>query len=443
MDPRTSFEESAAAMADLRAFNVEAFSLLGIAVLVTALRSYVRISAVGFRNLWADDYLVVLAAGIYAIETGLAYSVGNIAKGLANNSMTDEQRASLHPDDREYQLRVMGSKIQLVLWATYSSLLWVLKAAICTFYYRLTKDLDGYRTRVTIGFALIIISFVTIQLNLLLSCRPFVHWWQIYPDPGAFCHAAISPGLIWTCLAFNIITDFYLIMIPMPMLWKAAMPWPQKVGLISLFSCGLFVTMAAILRVVLVVSNTINGPQLAASWAVRETFVAIMTTNIPMLFPTFKQWVVPIVDRASSSLSPWGTPQSTISDSRFSGAISIDTWRRKNRRSSRLASNGPMSHHANESEVRIVEGAGLSYIMLDSSTTKPDISKPTRSATLSVHHHIDTSAQADTDHGNARLSTRSRTSTISWSESPIHSPSTEGTEFLLDRVYQDGYSRNV
>lgn len=36
----------------------------------------------------------------------------------------------------------------------------------------------------------------------------------------------------------------------MPMLWKAAMPWPQKVGLITLFSCGLFVTMAAILRVV-------------------------------------------------------------------------------------------------------------------------------------------------------------------------------------------------
>lgn len=55
-------QEAAAAMASLRAFNIEAFTLLALALLVTALRSYVRISTVGLRNLWADDYLVLLAA---------------------------------------------------------------------------------------------------------------------------------------------------------------------------------------------------------------------------------------------------------------------------------------------------------------------------------------------------------------------------------------------
>jgi hypothetical protein len=55
-------EKAAAAMAALRAFNIEAFTLLALALLVTALRSYVRISTVGLRNLWADDYLVLLAA---------------------------------------------------------------------------------------------------------------------------------------------------------------------------------------------------------------------------------------------------------------------------------------------------------------------------------------------------------------------------------------------
>jgi hypothetical protein len=52
----------AAAMAAMRAFNVEAFTLLGIALAFTAIRSYARISSVGFRHLWADDYLVVFAA---------------------------------------------------------------------------------------------------------------------------------------------------------------------------------------------------------------------------------------------------------------------------------------------------------------------------------------------------------------------------------------------
>ena len=63
MDPQTSIE-SAATMTNinLKAFNIEAFTLLGIALLVTVLRSCVRIRTVGCRSLWADDYLVILAA---------------------------------------------------------------------------------------------------------------------------------------------------------------------------------------------------------------------------------------------------------------------------------------------------------------------------------------------------------------------------------------------
>ncbi|KAH7192667.1 uncharacterized protein B0J16DRAFT_394641 [Fusarium flagelliforme] len=431
MEPQTSLAGIDGEMADLKVFNIEAFTLLGIAMLVTALRCGVRISTVGLGNLWADDYLVILAAGIYAVETGLAYSVGNVAFGLANNSITDEQRASLHPDDREYQIRVLGSKIQLALWATYSSLLWILKASMCTFYYRLTKDLEGYRIRVMIGFGLIISSFVIVQMNLLLSCRPFYHWWQISPDPGAFCHAAISPSLIWTGLSFNLITDFYLIMIPMPMLWKAAMPWPQKAGLITLFSCGLFVTMAAILRVVLLVSDPFNGPQLAASWAVRETFVAIMTTNIPMLFPSFKRWAVPIVERAGSSLSN-RSPLSTITDTRFSGAFSLDAWKRRTRSTFRLSASSPISAGIRKSQITV----GFPYDMYDSPITRPELSKSgvdIRITPLSCHPV----------RAKQRMSTTSETSTVSWTETLVNSPQSEGTEPILSPIHKDGYSNNV
>lgn len=62
MEPRTSLAGNAGEMMDLKAFNIEAFTLLGIAMLVTVLRCGVRISSVGCKNLWADDYLVILAA---------------------------------------------------------------------------------------------------------------------------------------------------------------------------------------------------------------------------------------------------------------------------------------------------------------------------------------------------------------------------------------------
>lgn len=44
------------------AFTREAFSLLGVGLLVIGLRMYVRISSGGFKRLHPDDYLMVLAA---------------------------------------------------------------------------------------------------------------------------------------------------------------------------------------------------------------------------------------------------------------------------------------------------------------------------------------------------------------------------------------------
>lgn len=66
MSPEEAAAKMKAAMAALHAFNVEAFTLLGIGTAITALRSYARLSQVGFKGLWADDYLVV--AGLVSRE---------------------------------------------------------------------------------------------------------------------------------------------------------------------------------------------------------------------------------------------------------------------------------------------------------------------------------------------------------------------------------------
>lgn len=188
--------------------------------------------------------------------------------------------------------------------------------------------------------------------------------------------------------------------------------------------------------------NPINGAQLAASWAVRETFVAIMTTNIPMLFPTFKKWAVPIVERASTSFSPWSSPQGTLRDSRFSGAFSMDAWRRKHRSTSRILSMGLMSP-TRDGQERNTDSVGLSFIMLDPAVKKPEASKPPHKTSAVHFSDIETSAQPERNHANGRLSTRSDTSMISWSETLINSPQSDGTEHLLGRVHHDGYSKNV
>lgn len=59
--------------------------------------------------------------------------------------------------------------------------------------------------------------------------------------------------------------------------------------------------------------DPVNGGQLAAEWGTRETFIAVVTTNLPMIFPLFKVWLQPFLPstlRSSSNNKAYKTPGS-------------------------------------------------------------------------------------------------------------------------------------
>lgn len=143
-----------------------------------------------------------------------------------------------------------------------------------------------------------------------------------HPD---FCQPAISKIDIFVTVVLNVITDLYLMSIPIPMLWHASLPKAKKGGLILLFSGGLFVTMAGILRCVLILTDPINGAQQAGSWAVRETFVAVVTSNMPMVFPLVMRWGRPLIGTLRS-ISSTANKHSKLSRSGdpHSGAFKLE-----------------------------------------------------------------------------------------------------------------------
>ncbi|KAI1108788.1 hypothetical protein F5Y14DRAFT_59865 [Nemania sp. NC0429] len=302
MDPAAAAAAAAAANA-FQNFVREDFALFAVGLAVTITRTFARVKQVGFKGLQGDDYLVWLAMLIYAAETALAYSVGAVAMGLANNGMTDEQRRTLDPNSPEFRTRVTGCKIQLSGWSTYSALLWTLKFSVLVFYIRLTTGLGrDFRRRIRIGFALLGSTYIAATLNLFLGCRPFYKYWQINPDPGDGCQPAVSTRIVWVYASLNIISDLYLLSIPIPMLWNTTLALPKKIGLIILFSGGVFIIVCALIRAVLIVTDPIGGAQTAGSWAVRETFVAVITTNLPMVFPLISAWLKPIISSLARSL---------------------------------------------------------------------------------------------------------------------------------------------
>lgn len=66
----------------------------------------------------------------------------------------------------------------------------------------------------------------------------------------------------------NVLTDLYLISIPVPMLWQSSLKPAKKFGLIILFSGGLFVVACAILRCALIVTvSHLADISFVSTWA--------------------------------------------------------------------------------------------------------------------------------------------------------------------------------
>ncbi|KAL3472245.1 hypothetical protein BJX99DRAFT_249789 [Aspergillus californicus] len=270
-------------------FETEAFTLLALAVTAIVLRVVARWTIAGPKNFQLDDYLMPLAGVVYGLETGAAYCVGAWWMGMANNSMTDAQRSALDPASREYALRVGGSKTQVLGWSLYTTLLWLLKGCMAVFYSRITAGLVNMKIRIQIAYVLIGATYVAVICSILFGCHPMQKNWQIYPDPGNYCQPAVSKIDVYVTVTLNVATDVYLISIPTPILFKARLPLREKLELLVLFSGGIFVMAAGILRCVLIVTAGANGAQQAGSWACRETFVAVIIGNAPMVYPFFRR----------------------------------------------------------------------------------------------------------------------------------------------------------
>lgn len=241
--------------------------------------------------------------------------------------------------------------------------------------------------------ALIAASFVVVILTIFLACRPYRHYWQISPNPGNSCQPAISKPIVWVSFVLNVSTDIFLFFIPIPMLWKSSLQLYKKIAATSVLSAGLLIIICATLksiyvivvscvprivlytalvlsnqralaqcvdvfdRVLIIPQDPVNGGQLAAEWGTRETFIAVVTTNLPMIFPLFKVWLAPFLPssfRSNSNNKAYKTPGSGFVTIGGGGASS---HARKTPRNGTLVS--ASMTFGNESEERIIKENGV------------------------------------------------------------------------------------
>ncbi|KAK2007305.1 hypothetical protein LZ32DRAFT_695486 [Colletotrichum eremochloae] len=269
-------------------FIQEVWGLQGTAYLVVGLRYYSRTSTLGWQNLGWDDFLMGIATLVYTAESVAAYFVVAYWKGLANNGMTDEQRAAVDPASEEWQLRVNGSKTHVIGLLLYTTLLWILKGCWVVYYSRLTDGVHNMKRIIFWAWIIMPVTYIACLLVAFLKCIPFDHQWQINPSPGNSCMPAVSFIQTIFVMTMNTLTDFYLMAIPLPMVWKSHLPWRKKLTLVIMFSGGFLEMAFGILRCVSILTVGDSDPAQSGYWSVRESFVSVVLTNMPMLYPLFK-----------------------------------------------------------------------------------------------------------------------------------------------------------
>ncbi|KAJ0423084.1 hypothetical protein BJY00DRAFT_310681 [Aspergillus carlsbadensis] len=276
-------------------FIVEAIAEFTVGIFITALRLFTRWKLVGIKKWGGDEYFSIVALLFWVIEIVPVILVGR--EYGSNTGWTDKERARF--DEGTIKRLETGSKLVLVGWFGYITALWALKASMLFFYDRVTYGL--FEQKIVRGCAIYCVgSYIAVLLALFLHCRPFHKAWQVYPDPGRECSAGYT--LYPVVLAFNVISDIVLVGVPIPMLIKLQANWVQKLVIGILLCSGIFIVIAAFLRCMLAISS-IDQINVAAIWAVRETFVAMVVVNAPALKPLFRlsTWRSPFRRNGSSN----------------------------------------------------------------------------------------------------------------------------------------------
>jgi hypothetical protein len=81
---------------------------------------------------------------------------------------------------------VIGSKLELLAWYSYTALIWALKCCMLFFFGRLTNGLN-MQTYVRYLSVVVVISYIAVFLTISCGCFPIQKNWQVIPDPGLQC----------------------------------------------------------------------------------------------------------------------------------------------------------------------------------------------------------------------------------------------------------------
>ncbi|KAI1204348.1 uncharacterized protein F4807DRAFT_447797 [Annulohypoxylon truncatum] len=191
-----------------------------------------------------------------------------------------------HMEDVDMLDAVLALKLIIPFEALYGVTLMFAKWSILLFYQRVfgvSRSSVRWFARATM--VIVFLWMVSVVLETFLLCRPLAYNWDtsIKGSCGDRNTVYVVAG------ATNMVTDFMVLLIPVPTIWKLSLPISQRIALTATFGLGLFITAISIIRLKSLMDISFTDPTwtlpMGLMWTVLEPELEILVANFPFMRP--------------------------------------------------------------------------------------------------------------------------------------------------------------
>ncbi|KAL5624295.1 hypothetical protein BROUX41_004355 [Berkeleyomyces rouxiae] len=180
-------------------------------------------------------------------------------------------------------------KVTLGIEVTYYLIVSFIKISILLMYLRFA--VDPLFRRLTIGTIIFHCVFCVVCLIVTTNqCTPLKKWWDMSGTIDGHC--INTTAFFYSTSSINIVTDFWILGLPIASLVKINRSQKEKYALMAVFGVGCFAAITSIIRLKSIREYTqATDPFLSALsvnlWSMIETNTAIICASVPALKPLF------------------------------------------------------------------------------------------------------------------------------------------------------------
>ncbi|KAH7483232.1 hypothetical protein FOMA001_g7364 [Fusarium oxysporum f. sp. matthiolae] len=178
------------------------------------------------------------------------------------------------------------SVLFIVIEVLYLTALVLVKAAILCFFLRIFPD---HKFRIVVKCTMVFNALIWVGFFIFIffQTQPFSLFWNGWQQKKGHLILTGFTNFTLPLAGMNLLLDIWMLILPMTQLWGMGLKLRKKLGVISMFSVGIFLTIVAAIRVrelvafLLSEDLTVDHAQSAVIWSNVEISVGVMVACMP------------------------------------------------------------------------------------------------------------------------------------------------------------------